>query len=141
MRKYRNILATLTGFIVGSVVNMTLIAISGTVIPLPAGVNNTTAEGLAAGIHLMEPKHFIFPFLAHALGTLVAAFIATKLSNPKLIIVPMVTGGLFLAGGIVMIVQLPNSPIWFNGVDLIFAYIPMAYLGYVLGRKEEKATQ
>lgn len=135
MRKYRNILATVAGFIIGSVVNMMLIALSGTIIPLPAGVNNKTSESLAAGMHLMEPKHFIFPFLAHALGTLVGAFIATKLSNPKSIIGPMVIGLLFLAGGISMVFMMPNSPMWFNIVDLIFAYIPMVYLGYVLGRK------
>lgn len=135
MKKYRNILATVAGFIIGSVVNMMLIALSGTIIPLPAGVNNKTSESLAAGMHLMEPKHFIFPFLAHALGTLVGAFIATKLSNPKSIIGPMVIGLLFLAGGISMVFMMPNSPMWFNIVDLIFAYIPMVYLGYVLGRK------
>lgn len=134
MKKYRNILATIAGFIIGSIVNMILVAVSGKIIPLPAGVNNKTAEGLAAGMHLMEPKHFIFPFLAHALGTLVGAFIATKLSNPKSFIGPMVIGVLFLAGGISMVFMVP-SPMWFNCVDLILAYIPMAYLGYVLGKK------
>ncbi len=135
MKKYRNILATIAGFIIGSLVNMILVAVSGKIIPLPAGLNNKTAEGLAAGMHLMEPKHFVFPFLAHALGTLVGAFIATKLSNPKSIIGPMVIGVLFLAGGISMVFMVPNAPMWFNSIDLILAYIPMAYLGYVLGRK------
>lgn len=136
MKKYRNILAVVAGFIIGSVVNMILIAVSGKIIPLPEGVNNKTAESLAAGIHLLEPKHFLFPFLAHALGTFVGAFLATKLSNPKSIIGPMVIGGLFLAGGIAMVLQLPGSPVWFNCIDLIFAYIPMAYIGYVLGRNK-----
>ncbi len=135
MKKYRNILATIAGFIIGSLVNMILVAVSGKIIPLPAGLNNKTAEGLAAGMHLMEPKHFVFPFLAHALGTLIGAFIATKLSNPKSIIGPMVIGVLFLAGGISMVFIVPNAPMWFNSIDLILAYIPMAYLGYVLGRK------
>ncbi len=135
MKKYRNILATIAGFIIGSLVNMILVAVSGKIIPLPAGLNNKTAEGLAAGMHLMEPKHFVFPFLAHALGTLIGAFIATKLSNPKSIIEPMVIGVLFLAGGISMVFMVPNAPMWFNSIDLILAYIPMAYLGYVLGRK------
>lgn len=135
MKKYRNILATVAGFIIGSLVNMILVAESGKIIPLPAGLNNKTAEGLAAGMHLMEPKHFVFPFLAHALGTLIGAFIATKLSNPKSIVEPMVIGVLFLAGGISMVFMVAEAPIWFNSIDLILAYIPMAYLGYVLGRK------
>ena|SRR5690606_30392737 len=136
MKKYRNILAVVAGFIIGSVVNMILIAVSGKIIQLPEGVNNKTAESLAAGIHLLEPKHFLFPFLAHALGTFVGAFLATKLSNPKSIIGPMIIGVLFLAGGISMVLQLPESPLWFNCIDLIFAYVPMAYLGYILGRNK-----
>jgi hypothetical protein len=47
----------------------------------------------------------------------------------------MVIGVLFLAGGISMVFMVPNAPMWFNSIDLILAYIPMAYLGYVLGRK------
>jgi len=135
MKKFRNILATIAGFIIGSVVNMLLISVSGKIIPLPDGVKNSTADDLAAGIHLMEPKHFIFPFLAHALGTLVGAFIATKLSYPKSIVGSMVIGVLFLFGGISMVVMLPNAPVWFSTVDLALAYLPMAYLGYMLGKK------
>ena len=135
MKKFRNVLAVIAGLVIGSVVNMALIMVSGKIIPLPEGVNNKTAEGLAAGMHLMEPKHFIFPFLAHALGTFVGAWVATKLSFPKNIIGPMVVGIMFLIGGISMVIQLPQSPMWFNCVDLILAYIPMTYLGYVLGKK------
>ena len=72
----RNILAVLAGVIVGSIVNMTLIALSATIIPPPAGVDVSTAEGLSQGIHLFQPRHFLMPFLAHALGTLVGAFVA-----------------------------------------------------------------
>ena len=50
---------------------MGLIMLSGKVIPPPAGSDVATMEGLKASLHLFEPKHFVFPFLAHALGTLV----------------------------------------------------------------------
>jgi hypothetical protein len=29
----------------------------------------------------------------------------------------------------------PNCPMWFNILDLITAYIPMAWIGYKLGYK------
>ena len=58
----KNIIAVILGVIVGSVVNMSLITISGSIIPLPEGVDNTTMEGLKETMHLFEPKHFIFPF-------------------------------------------------------------------------------
>jgi hypothetical protein len=41
----------------------------------------------------------------------------------------MMAGVLFLIAGISMVIMLPETPIWFVLVDLIVAYIPMAYLG------------
>ena len=77
----RNILAVIGGMLVGSVVNMGLIMVSGYIIPPPEGADVTTMEGLAATMHLFEPRHFIFPFLAHAFGTLAGAWLAAKNSR------------------------------------------------------------
>jgi len=41
----------------------------------------------------------------------------------------MMAGILFLLGGVSMVIMLPETPIWFILLDLICAYIPMAYLG------------
>ena len=41
----RNILAVIVGAIIGSIVNGTLIAVSGNVIPPPEGADVTTVEG------------------------------------------------------------------------------------------------
>lgn len=130
----RNILAIIAGLVIGSIVNMGLIMVSGSVIPLPAGANNTTTEGLQTSIHLFEAKHFIFPFLAHALGTLVGAFIASKISNDKRFMPSLIVGILFFIGGSMIVFQLP-APLWFNAIDLILGYIPMAYVGYKLAKK------
>jgi hypothetical protein len=123
---FRNILAIILGLIVGSAVNMGLIMISGSVIPPPEGVDNTTAEGLKAGMHLFETKHFLFPFLAHALGTFVGAFLAALIAAGRKMWFAMAIGGFFMAGGIMNILMLP-SPVWFTIVDLAGAYLPMAY--------------
>jgi len=123
----RNTLAVIAGLVIGSIVNMSIILVSGSIIPAPNGADVTTAEGLQATMHLFEPKHFLFPFLAHALGTfagaLTTAFAAIK-HKTKL---AFAIGGFFLFGGLVTIFTLP-SPLWFGLVDLVFAYIPMAYL-------------
>ena len=58
----KNILAVVTGLIIGSIINMGIIMISGSIIPPPNGVDVTTMEGLKETMHLFEPKHFIFPF-------------------------------------------------------------------------------
>ena len=77
----RNILIFIAAIISGSLVNMALIQIGSVLIPAPAGADITTAEGLKASMHLFTPINFLFPFLAHAIGTLTASMIYTKLGT------------------------------------------------------------
>ena len=102
--------------------------------PLPEGVNITTEEGLKAGMSLMQPEHFIAPFLAHAIGTLVATFIAALIAVSRRRIITRVISLLYFAGGAYMVAILP-SPMWFNLLDLIVAYKPMGMLGYWLATR------
>jgi len=124
----RNIIAFLTGLFVGSVVNMGIVMISGSIIPPPAGADTTTIEGLKEALPLFETKHFIFPFLAHALGTLAGAFVAASLVVSHHLKFALGIGCFFLLGGITNIIMLP-SPLWYAFVDLIGAYLPMAWIG------------
>jgi hypothetical protein len=124
----RNILGVITGILVGGTVNGALISLSPHIIAPPAGYDLTTEEGLRAGMAMMQPKHFLMPFLAHALGTVVGAFIAAKIAATSKIIIAIAIGIVFMIGGIMMVMMLP-SPLWFDITDLALAYIPMAYLG------------
>ncbi len=123
----KNIIAVIAGFLCGSMVNGGIIMVSGSVIPPPDGADVTTMEGLKASMHLFEPKHFLMPFLAHALGTFVGAFFAAKLAANHQLKFALGIGILFLAGGITNVILLP-SPLWFSVLDIAGAYIPMAYL-------------
>lgn len=131
----RNILAVVAGLIVGGSVNMGIITISSSVIPPPNGADLTTMEGLKSTMHLFEPKHFLMPFLAHALGTLVGALIAALIAASHKLRLALAIGVVFLAGGIQMVMALP-SPLWFSITDIAGAYIPMAYLGAKLVTKK-----
>ena len=124
----KNILAVIAGLIIGRAVNMGLIMISGSVIPPPEGGDVTTMEGLKETMHLFQPKHFIFPFLAHALGTLVGAFVAATIAANNKMKFAIAIGCFFLIGGIINVVMLP-SPTWFAILDIVGAYIPMAMIG------------
>jgi hypothetical protein len=124
----KNILAVILGLFIGGAVNMAIIMVSSSIIPPPEGANLTTMEGLQAAMPLMEPKHFLLPFLAHALGTLIGALLAARIAATYNMQFAMAIGICFLVGGIWNVVVLP-SPIWFTVVDLVLAYIPMAYLG------------
>ncbi|MDQ6470723.1 hypothetical protein RB619_08730 [Flavobacterium sp. LHD-80] len=127
----RNTLAVIIGLFVGSIVNMSIILISGSIIPPPNGADNTTMEGLKATMHLFEPKHFLFPFLAHAIGTFAGAATTAIIAFNHKKKLALVIGAFFLLGGIISVCSLP-SPMWFTVVDLVFAYIPMAYLALKL---------
>lgn len=130
----RIILALLAGLILGSLVNMGLIQWGGRLVPPPAGADVTTMEGLKASIHLFQPKHFLFPFLAHALGTLAGAFFAAWLAPSRRMVLALIVGGLFFVGGVISCIAIP-APRWFMAVDLVFAYFPMAWLGCKLSPK------
>ena len=125
----KNILAVFAGAVIGSVVNLFLINIGPMVIPPPEGADVTSMEGLAATMHLFEPKNFLFPFLAHALGTLVGAMVAAAIAANRKQTYAITIGVFFLAGGIANVFMLP-APGWYIAVDLILAYIPMGWLGY-----------
>ncbi|RLD55144.1 MAG: hypothetical protein DRJ05_13410 [Bacteroidetes bacterium] len=122
----RNIIAIIAGVVFGSAVNMGIITISGSIIPPPDGADVTTMEGLKESMYLFQPKHFIMPFLAHALGTFAGAFIAGLIATNHKMKFALGIGAFFLLGGIVNIFMLP-SPAWFTILDLVGAYFPMAY--------------
>ena len=136
MQIIKNSLAIIIGIVLGSIVNMAIITVSGSIIPPPNGADVTTMEGLKLSLPLFEPKHFILPFLAHTLGTFSGALIAAIIAATHKIKFALAIGIFFLIGGIVNIYLLP-SPIWFSILDLAGAYIPMAFIaGKFVVKKE-----
>lgn len=138
----RNILAVIAGLIVGSLVNMGLVNIGPSVIPLPEGADISTTENLSESMKLFSPANFLFPFLGHALGTLVGAFGAAKLAASHHMKVALGIGVCFLIGGISAVAMF-GGPMWFILSDLVLAYLPMAYLGGKLagGKRPQLAHQ
>ena len=130
----RNVLAVITGIILGSVVNMGIIMLQGYFIALPEGVDVTNTESLQSSMHLFGPKHFIFPFLAHAIGTLVGAYLSAKIAANHKMKFALGIGIFFLIGGISMVFMMP-APVWFLILDLSVAYIPMGWLSGRLATK------
>ena len=131
----KNVLAVIVGAAVGIAVNFGLIILGPNIIPVPEGIDVMDAESLKAGMHLFQPKHFIFPFLAHALGTLAGALVAAKIAVMHQMKFALGIGVFFLAGGI-MAVNSMSAPLWFEILDLVVAYIPMAWLGGKIGMRK-----
>lgn len=123
----RNSLAVAAGIIVCMSLNMGIISISHLVIPPPLGADMMTPEGLEAAMPLLEPKHFFMPFLAHAFGTLAGSYVASLLAINYKMRIAVAIGAFHLIGGITAAFMIP-APSWFIATDLLFAYLPVAYL-------------
>ena len=135
----KNILAVIAGVVVGSLVNMGLVNIGPSIIPLPEGADVSTMEGLRESMNLFTPVNFISPFLAHALGTLVGGFIAARFAASHHVKFAMGVGAFFLMGGITAVVMF-GGPLWFKAADLLLAYIPMAFLGATIADRTRSKT-
>lgn len=137
----RNVLAVIAGLVVGSALNMLLITVGPMIIHLPAGVDMSNPESLSKGMHLLGPQHFIMPFLAHALGSLAGALTAYLIAASYKMHIAIAVGILFLCGGVAASFMIP-APVWFIALDLLVAYLPMAWLGTKVGAglRQEKAA-
>ena len=124
----KNIIGAILGLIAGGAINMSIIMLSGSIIPLPEGIDPASMENLKENMHLFAPRHFVFPFLAHALGTLSGAYLTARLADSHKMKFAIGIGIFFLAGGIANAFMLP-APYWFITVDLSAAYIPMGWIG------------
>jgi hypothetical protein len=131
----RNILAAIAGFVIGGVVNLGLVTVGMSVVPLPEGTDVSTMEAVRESMMLLPPVHFVFPLVGHALGTLTGSFVAAKLAASHPMKFAIGIGVIFLIGGIAMIFNC-GGPLWFTATDLLLAYIPMAFLGgFLAGAK------
>lgn len=123
----RNILAVIAGWAGGSAINMGLIQTGHSLFPIE-GLDPNDMQALADIMPTLSFEYFIFPFLAHALGTLAGAIIAGWLAANHAMKFALGIGGLFLLGGIMVNYMLPG-PIGFTVLDITVAYLPMAWLG------------
>jgi hypothetical protein len=99
----------------------------------------SSAEGLKAAMHLLEPRHFLTPLLAHSAGTLVGALFGSLLAARQRTVVAYAIGAVFLCGGIAASFMIPAPP-WFIALDLAAAYLPMAWLGLSIANRLRPAA-
>ncbi len=131
--KLKNAIALVAGIFLGAIANSLTLKAGMALIPPPPGFDMNTTEGLNAAFAAMETKHFITPFLSHALGTLIGAFVVVRIAASHHKIFAYTIAGLFFLGGLYMVLVL-NAPMWFNLTDLILAYFPMGWLALRLNK-------
>ncbi len=120
----RNILAVVAGFAACLALNGLLLGLLMKLIAPPEGFNPEVPETYA----LLEARHFLAPFLAHALPSLIGGAIAALIAASRKAALALVVGALHLLGGIAAAFLIP-APAWFVALDLVVAYLPMAWIG------------
>jgi hypothetical protein len=136
----RNFLAVFIGFAIGSMVHMGLVILGRLAMPPPEGFDPTDMESMKATIHLLEAQHFVFPLLAHALGTLAGSLVAYLLASTHRPQFAFLIGSIFLVFGSIMVALRP-APVWFEALDLLVAYIPMSLLAVFIGRSVARSPR
>jgi len=123
----RNILAFIFAAFIGGLVNMGIVVFGPSIFPLPEGMDPNDVNSFAEHIDEFTFGNYLMSFLAHALGTLVGAFTVVKIAATHESKLAYGISAFFLVGGITASFMIP-APAWFIAVDLILAYIPMAWL-------------
>lgn len=131
----KNIIVVILSMFAGGTLNSLIVKFGPKIFPLPEGVDPSNLESIAANIHRYDTGNFMTVFFAHALGTFVASFLIARFAASQHRRLALIPGFFFLIGGIMM-TRMLDAPTWFDALDLLVAYLPMAFLGYLLGRKK-----
>ena len=121
-------IGTIVGITLGHAINWEVLIVGISIVPAPEGVNIMSMESVKSSMHLFGPKHFIFPFLAHAIGSITGGFLIALIAPVHNFKLAAVIGLFFLSEGVFDVYKIP-APTWFDVTDLVLAYVPMAFLG------------
>lgn len=130
MKKGIRVLVYILCILTGSIINGAIISIGYKCIPPPQGFNMNDPLAFKNAVSQMQALNFVFPFLAHALGTWFASWIWSSLKQQATWMSSLGIAGVFFCGGLYMAIIL-DAPIAFECFDLVYAYFPMAILGYL----------
>ena len=129
----RNVLATIIGFIVASVVVYIFESLIGhNLFPLPEGSDPMDMEWIKNNMHLIPIGSKIFVVIAHFMGIVCGMFVAGLISKTSMI-PSYIVGVLMLAATAFNLVVLPKET-WFLFADALFAV-----LGFLIGKKLAKS--
>lgn len=132
MHIIKNVIIVILAIFIGSLTNLSIIELDHLIFEIPEGLDLNNMEDLDEFIQSLPFYRLLFPFFAHSMGTLIAAYLVSKFSISYSFYISLGIGALFMASGIYMVLIL-NAPLYFELMDLCFAYIPAAWLGHKLG--------
>lgn len=143
-RVLMGVLGVVIGIVVGSTVMIALHLASHVIYPLPEDVDFMSMEPenrekLAEFIGTLPAGAFVLTVLAHGLGCMAGAFVATLVSGRRSMVPALVIGVFYTIGGVMSLQDIPH-PAWFPYADLPIYLILAFVAGKLLVRKGETAS-
>jgi hypothetical protein len=124
----RNVLATVVGFIVASLVVYIFESLIGhNLFPLPESIDPMNMESIKENMHLIPTGSKIFVVIAHFMGIVIGMLVSALISKTSMV-PSYIVGGLMLAATAFNIIMLPKET-WFLLADGILAII-----GFFVGK-------
>ena len=138
-----DVVGVVVGMISGMILMMGLHLASTLVYPIPEGIDMMSTdpaeqEKVAAWIGTLPGGAFVLTLIAHGLGCMGGAALATLIAGRRSLVPPLIVGVFFTVGGVLNLMSIPH-PTWFTFVDLPI-YLVLAYVaGRLLRRGESEA--
>jgi hypothetical protein len=129
--------------IVGAMSGMILITLGQKgiyiIYPAPANTDFYDSDSLAQYIKLLPLNAFILFLINYAICSFLAGIISTLVAKRESIRPPLVVGFVLTLSGLYYIFTMPQ-PGWYS-LATMFAFMPFAYLGYLVARKKAVSTE
>ncbi|QBE65918.1 hypothetical protein [Pseudoduganella lutea] len=135
-----NILAVTCGACFGIAVGAAILGIASVAVTSPAMPDVASPGRLLAFVTAPDAMPYPAILLAHASGTLSGAALAAWLAASHALLAAMAVGFVFMTAGIATALSLP-APDWFDIIHLNLVFVPMAWLGWRLGRRLKRAPR
>lgn len=123
----RSVLALLLGALLAGVLIMAVEFLGSTLYPLPAGMDPHDPESIKAAMAHLPIGSLLLVLLGWIVGTFAGAWLAARIADRAPIAHGLGLGALFLAAGIVNMLEIPH-PLWFWVLG-VAVFLPAAYVG------------
>ena len=121
-----NAVAVFAGMMVGGVVNMVIVSLSGMLFPAPADTDLADPVQLAAWVASLPPQAFVLVLIAHLGQAFAGGAVVAGLARSHVTALALTIGGLSMLGGLMNLLVMPG-PAW------MWVELPLYFVAAVAG--------
>ena len=134
----QNIFAILLAIFAASIITFSIIVLGHSIVPTPDGIDTNNFESIKSNFHLFQAKHFLFPLLAHVLGTFVSSYLLSRFAKTYKFWFAIGIGIIFMLASLSLSLRIGHLN-WI-GIIEIAQYIPVSVLGYEVWQRTSSTS-